>query len=75
MRPDDAVTGDVYIGTGETDGVRQLAQAAKRVQQAHPGVRFHIVSGDAVDVCERLDKGLLDFGVLLGDIDRTWHCR
>ncbi|HJA49500.1 MAG TPA: LysR family transcriptional regulator [Candidatus Agathobaculum intestinipullorum] len=71
MRPDEAVTGDVYIGTGETDGVRQLAQAAKRVQQAHPGVRFHIVSGDAVDVCERLDKGLLDFGVLLGDIDRT----
>ena len=29
------------------------------------------VSGDAVDVCERLDKGLLDFGVLLGDIDKT----
>ena len=24
-----------------------------------------------MDVCERLDKGLLDFGILLGDIDKT----
>ena len=71
MRPDGAVAGDVYIGAGETDGVRQLARAAGQVQQRHPDVRFHIVSGDAADVREQLDKGLLDFGVLLGDIDRT----
>ena len=68
---DDAVSGDIYIGTGETDGVRQIARAANRLREKHPGIRFHIVSGDAVDVCERLDKGLLDFGVLLGDIDKT----
>ncbi|MGN8966874.1 LysR family transcriptional regulator [Intestinimonas sp. HCP28S3_D6] len=67
---DRAVSGDIYIGTGETDGVRQLVRAANRLQLSHPGIRFHIVSGDAVDVCERLDKGLLDFGVLLGDIDK-----
>ena len=68
---DEAIAGDVYIGTGETDGVRQLARVAKQIQQDYPDVRFHIVSGDAVDVCDRLEKGLLDFGVLLGDIDRT----
>ena len=33
------------------------------------GILFHIVSGDAVDVCDRLDKGLLTFGILLGDMD------
>ena len=70
MLSDETVSGDVYIGTGEPDGVRQIAQTAKRLQERWPGVRFHIVSGDAVDVCERLDKGLLDFGVLLGDIDK-----
>ncbi len=70
MRSDDAVSGDIYIGTGETDGVRQIARAANHLQVDYPGIRFHIVSGDAVDVCERLDKGLLDFGVLLGDIDK-----
>ena len=65
-----AISGDIYIGAGETDGVRQLIQTVKRLQESSPGIRFHIVSGDAVDVCERLDKGLLDFGVLLGDIDK-----
>ena len=73
MRSDDTISGDIYIGTGETDGVRQIARTAKRLQGSYPGIRFHIVSGDAVDVCERLDKGLLDFGVLLGDIDKAKH--
>lgn len=71
MQSDEAISGDIYIGTGETDGVRQLARAATRLQKHYPAIRFHIASGDAADVCERLDKGLLDFGVLLGDIDKT----
>lgn len=71
MLSDNTVSGDIYIGTGETDGVRQIARTANQLQQNYPGIHFHIVSGDAVDVCERLDKGLLDFGVLLGDIQKT----
>ena len=71
MQSDDTVSGDIYIGTGETDGVRQIVKAANQLQESHPGIRFHIVSGDARDVCERLDKGLLDFGILLGDMDKT----
>ena len=71
MQSDNTVTGDIYIGTGETDGVRQIARTANKLQKGYPGIHFHIVSGDAVDVCERLDKGLLDFGILLGDIDKT----
>ena len=70
MKPGDAISGDIYIGTGETDGVRQIARAAKELQARYAGLRFHIVSGDAEDVCERLDRGLLDFGVLLGDMDK-----
>ena len=70
-RSDETVSGDIYIGTGETDGVRQIARTAHQIQKSYPGIRFHIVSGDAVDVCERLEKGLLDFGILLGDIDKA----
>lgn len=71
MQSGNTVNGDIYIGTGETDGVRQIVSAAKQLRERHPGIHFHIVSGDAVDVCERLDKGLLDFGILLGDLDKT----
>lgn len=75
MRADDSVSGDVYIGTGETDGVREIARMAHQIQEDYPGIFFHIVSGDAMDVCDRLDKGLLDFGILLGDMDKMkYHC-
>lgn len=71
MRSDESLSGDIYIGTGETDGMRQIARVAHGLRERHPGIHFHIVSGDAVDVCERLDKGLLDFGMLLGDMNQT----
>lgn len=38
------------------------------MQGDHPAVKFNFFSGDSADVIEKLDKGLLDFGVL---IDRT----
>ena len=71
MQSPETVSGDIYIGTGETDGVRQIARAARLLQEQYPAIQFHIVSDDAADVCEQLDKGLLDFGMLLGDIDKT----
>ena len=63
------IAGDVYIGAGETDAMRLLAQAAKRLQDMYPHIRYHLFSGNAEDVSERLDKGLLDFGVLIGEAD------
>ena len=70
VQSEEAVSGDLYIGTGETDGVREIARMACQIQKSYPGILFHIVSGDAVDVCDRLDKGLLTFGILLGDMDK-----
>lgn len=66
-----SLNGDIYIGAGETEGLRLIAKTATKLHQEYPGVLFHMESGDAGNVCERLDRGLLDFGVLLGDIDKT----
>lgn len=65
------VTGDIYIGTGETEGVRLLARIAKELQDIYPEIHYHIVSGDSVDIMEDLDKGLLDFAVLLDPVDTS----
>ncbi len=32
-------------------------------------IKFHIQSGNAEDVTEKLDKGLLDFGILIQPVD------
>ena len=65
------IAGDVHIGAGETDGVRVLMQAARKVQTDYPDIHFHISSGDGRDVMELLDKGLIDFGLLLPSADTS----
>ena len=67
----DNISGDVFIGAGETVGVRFLTKAAKRVQNKYPDIHFHIVSGDRTDVIEKLDSGLVDFGLIFGGVDYT----
>lgn len=67
----DIIVGDIYIGTGETDAVRILAKSAKSLQDTSPGIQFHISSGNSTFVKERLDKGLLDFGIVFGAVDLT----
>lgn len=62
---DNAVGGDIYIGGGETDAMKLVAQIAKQLRESYPGIRYHLYSGNSDDVTERLDKGLLDFGILI----------
>ena len=68
---DEHIAGDVFIGAGETVGVRFLTKAAKRVRDEYPDIHFHIISGDRTDVTERLDSGLVDFGLVFGSVDET----
>ena len=62
---EEEISGDVYIGGGETHVMRQIAQIAVDVQREQPGIHYHLYSGNADDVVERLDKGLLDFGLVV----------
>ena len=68
-RSDETIVGDVVIGAGETDSVRLLAQAARGLQMQYPDIHYHISSGNAEYVLEYLDKGLIDFGLLFGQVD------
>lgn len=63
------LSGDVYIGGGETDAMNLIAAVCRELQEEHPGIRYHLFSGNAQDVTERLDKGLLDFGLLIQPTD------
>lgn len=65
------LSGDIYIGGGETDAMNLIAAVCRELQEEHPGIRYHLYSGNAQDVTERLDKGLLDFGLLIQPTDIT----
>ena len=63
------ITGDIYIGCAETEGMRMLAKIISKIRQEYDHIHFHIFSGQAEDVSERLDSGLLDFGLFIEPAD------
>ena len=65
----DTISGDIYIGGGESDSMKYIAEIIKEIQIDFPQIKFHIYSGNAEDVIEKLDKGLLDFGILIHPVD------
>lgn len=63
------VGGDIYIGGGESYAMGIIAKAIRSVQNDYPNVKFHLFSSDSRTVSERLDKGLIDFGIFIEPFD------
>lgn len=72
---DSVIIGDVFIGAGETDGIRLLAHIASTLNKKYPGIHYHISSGNSSFVTENIDKGLLDFGLVFENPDlKKYDC-
>ena len=61
----DGVSGSIRIGCGETAGMRSVIRAVSDIRREYPFVRCHLFSMDDSGVKEGLEKGLLDFGLLV----------
>ena len=71
---DDITGGDIYFGLAESYQIRYLAREIRAFKKIYPDLRYHITSGDTEQVTEKLDKGLLDFGVICETPDeRKYH--
>ncbi len=67
------VSGSVRIGAGESVSFHYLSRAAASLAEEHPGIRFHITSGDTQDLMDELQNGLIDFAVIFTDVDHTLY--
>lgn len=63
------ISGEIFIGGGETLGMTFIANILNELHQNYPNIRYNIFSGNGDDVCEKLDNGLLDFGILTEPIN------
>ena len=63
------VSGDISIGCAETDAMRIVIRVIKDIREIHPDIHIHITSGHEVVADERLDRGLVDFGVFMEPTD------
>ena len=68
---DDISGGDIYFGLAESYNIRFLAKQIKDFKKIYPNLHYHITSGDTELVTEKLDKGLLDFAILVEEPDST----
>ncbi|OUQ08483.1 LysR family transcriptional regulator [Erysipelatoclostridium sp. An15] len=66
---DDITGGDIYIGAAESESFSYFATVAKDLQLQYPNVKFHLYSGNTEVIAERLDRGLLDFAIIVQEVD------
>ncbi len=65
---EEILSGHITIGCGETIAMDYIAGLLSDFHKRYPDVVLHTHSADADGVLERLDKGLVDMGLLLGPI-------
>ena len=58
------LSGEISIGAGESNSMTALSQTMTAFRREHSLVRFSIYSATADDIKDRLEKGLLDLGLL-----------
>ncbi|MGA5691807.1 LysR family transcriptional regulator [Cytobacillus pseudoceanisediminis] len=69
-QPSEIISGEIYIGGGETEAMHFIAETLKDLLKNHPAIQFHLYSGNADDIMDKLDNGLLDFGIVIEPTDK-----
>lgn len=64
------ISGEIYIGGGETEAMHLIAKTLKSLLEDYPSIQFHLYSGNADDITDKLDSGLLDFGIVIEPTDK-----
>lgn len=65
----EGLSGVISIGSGEYLSSHFLFEIVTAFREEHPMVRFEIFSGNSDNIKERIEKGLLDLGLLLEPVD------
>ena len=73
FRSGENLSGVISVGSGESQTMRFLADCMRLFNLTYPGVTFEIYSNNADFIIERLEKGLLDIGVLLQPSDISMY--
>ncbi|MDD3403355.1 MAG: LysR family transcriptional regulator [Hespellia sp.] len=61
--------GDIRIGCAESEGITHFLRVVRKLQNDYPNIRYHFYSSGSDAIDERLDKGLLDFAIIVQEVD------
>lgn len=63
IREENQLAGEISIGCGEVSSVSCLSSLIASFREAYPQVRYELFSGNADNVKDRMERGLLDIGL------------
>ena len=63
------LTGQVRIGVVESRAMALLAREISRWQKEHPRVQFNVYSGNGDAIGSKLDRGELDYGIVIEPVE------
>lgn len=61
--------GVISIGSGEFQSTRYLTECIAAFSEKHPLVRYEFYSGNTRNICDNIERGLLDIGLMFEPID------
>lgn len=70
LSSNETISGEIVIGGGETKAMQFIAESVRVLTEEYPDVKIHLYSGNADDVSEKLDKGILDFGIVIDPVEK-----
>lgn len=69
VRTEDSLMGELSIGSGETLSMHTLSQWVAAFHKENPLVQYDIYSATADEIKDRIEKGILDMGLLVEPVD------
>ena len=66
---DDINGGDIHIGCAESENIKYFSRIMKKIQEKYPRIRCHFYSSGTDAVNERIERGLLDFAIIVQEVD------
>lgn len=69
------ISGEIVVGSGEFLSTSTFSDMVFRFHEKYPNVRYRIYSGNADNIRDYIERGLLDFGIVMEPVDiRKYDC-
>ena len=69
LHKDEGLSGTISIGSGEFRSTKYLAKIIAEFHKKYPNVKYEIYSGNASNIRDYIERGLLDIGLMSEPID------
>lgn len=64
------IAGEITIGGGETKSMGLIAKIVDQLVSQYPEININLYSGNADDVLEKLEHGIIDFGLVIDPVEK-----